>query len=87
MHLFEMVVMELMVCMCRKKDSLMLKTLLAELHLGQKELLQLSKDWITKVKSSSGTREAYECTKEAKEGMGKAFIELINGLWTGITEL
>jgi hypothetical protein len=87
MHPFEMVVMELMVRVCRKKDSLTLKTLRTEIHVGWKELLQLSKDWITKVKSLSSTREAYKCIKEAKEGMGKAFIELINGLWTGIMEL
>jgi hypothetical protein len=74
MHPFKTVVMELMVHAHHKKDDLTLETLLAEIHKGRKELLQLSKDWITKVKLSSSTREAYKCTKEAKEGMGKAFI-------------
>jgi hypothetical protein len=35
----------------------------------------------------SNTKEAYECTKEAKESMGNAFIDLINGPWVGIMEL
>jgi hypothetical protein len=83
MHPFKTVVMDWTVRACRKKDSLTLKTLLAEIHEGQKELLQLPKDWITKVKLSLSTREAYACTKEAKEGMGKAFIDLINGRGRG----
>jgi hypothetical protein len=79
--------MELTVCARCKKDGLTLKMLLAEIHEGRKELLQLSKDWITKVKLSLSTRVAYKCTKEAKESMGKAFIDLINGPWMGIMEL
>jgi hypothetical protein len=51
MHPFETVVMELTVHVRCKKDGLTLKTLLAEINKGWKELLQLSKDWITKVKS------------------------------------
>ena len=87
MHPFETVVMELTVRARRKRDGLTLETLLAEIHDGRKELLQLSKDWITKVKSSSNTKEAYECTEEAKESIGKAFVDLIDGPWTGIMEL
>jgi hypothetical protein len=87
MHPFETVVMELTVSAHRKKDGLTVKTLLRDTHEGRKELLQLSKDWITKVKLLLSFREAYECTKEAKEGMGKAFINLINGPWRGIMEL
>ncbi len=70
-----------------KKDGLTLETLLTEIQEGWKELLQVSKPWITKVESSSSTREAYKCTKKAKEGMRKAFISLIDGLWMGIMEL
>jgi hypothetical protein len=87
MHPFKTVVMELTVHARRKKDGLTLKMLLVEIHKRQKELLQLSKDWITKVKLLSSTREAYKCTKEAKEGMEKVFIDLIDGPWTGIMEL
>ena len=87
MHPFEMVVMELTVRARRKRDGLTLKTLLAEIHDGRMKLLQLSKDWIIKVKLSSNTKEAYECTEEAKESIGKAFGDLIDGPWTGIMEL
>jgi len=87
MHPFEMVVMELTVRARRKRDGLTLKTLLAEIHDGRMKLLQLSKDWIIKVKLSSNTKEAYECTEEVKESIGKAFGDLINGPWTGIMEL
>jgi hypothetical protein len=44
MHPFETVVMELTVCVRCKKDGQTLETLLAEIHKGWKELLQLSKD-------------------------------------------
>jgi hypothetical protein len=71
MHPFKTVVMELTVHARLKKDSLTFETLLVEIHEVRKELLQLSKDWITKVKSSLSTREAYKCTEEVKEGMGR----------------
>jgi len=90
MHPFETVVTELTVRMRHKRDGLTLETLRAEIHDGRKELLQLqlSNDWITKVKPVSRTKEAYECTEEAKERMvGKALIDLIDGTWTGIMEL
>ncbi|KAL3774323.1 hypothetical protein ACHAW5_009842 [Stephanodiscus triporus] len=87
MHPFEAVVMDLTVRARRKKDGLALDDLLAEIHDGRKELLRLSKDWIAKIKSSSSTKEAYDCTEEAKESIGRAFLDLIDGPWTGITEL
>jgi hypothetical protein len=39
MHPFEKVMMELMVCTCRKRDGLVLNALLAEVHDAMKELL------------------------------------------------
>jgi len=87
MHPFETVVMELTVRARRKRDGLTLEMLLAEIHDRQKELLQLSKDWTTKVKSSSNTKEVYKGTGEAKESIGKAFFDLIDGPWTRIMEL
>lgn len=67
MHPFEKVVMELTVRARQKKDGLTLSTLLEEIHEGRKELLQLSKDWIAKIKASGSAREAYEDTEEAKK--------------------
>ncbi|KAL3807187.1 hypothetical protein ACHAXA_006680 [Cyclostephanos tholiformis] len=87
MHPFEAVVMDLTVRARRKRDGITLDALLAEIHDGRKELLQLSKDWITKIKTSSSTREAYETTEEAKESIGRAFVDLIDVPWTGIMEL
>lgn len=87
MHPFEKVVMDLTVRARQKKDGLTLSTLLDEIHEGRKELLQLSKDWISKIKSSGTAREAYECTEEAKEVLGKVFLDLIQEPWSGVIEL
>ena len=87
MHPFEKVVMDLTVRARQKKDGLTLSTLLDEIHEGRKELLQLSKDWISKIKSSGTAREAYECTEEAKEVLGKVFLDLIQEPWGGVIEL
>ena len=73
MHPFETVVMELTVRARRKKDGLTLSTLLGKIHAGRKELHQLSKDWIAKIKSSSSTKKTHECTEEVKESLGRTF--------------
>ena len=64
-----------------------LATLLEEIHEGRKELLQLSKDWISKVKAAPTAREAHECTEEAKEVLGNIFLDLIQEPWSGVMEL
>eukprot|EP00578_Thalassiosira_sp_NH16_P008461 CAMPEP_0181117800 /NCGR_PEP_ID=MMETSP1071-20121207/22731_1 /TAXON_ID=35127 /ORGANISM="Thalassiosira sp., Strain NH16" /LENGTH=558 /DNA_ID=CAMNT_0023202243 /DNA_START=477 /DNA_END=2153 /DNA_ORIENTATION=+ len=87
MHPFEKVVMELTVRARQKKDGLTLTTLLEEVHEGRKELLQLSKDWISKIKTAPTAREAYECTEEAKGIIGKVFLDLIEEPWAGVMEL
>jgi len=87
MHPFEKVVMELTIQSRQKKDGLTLYKLLDDIHEGRKELLQLGKDWISKIKSAESAREAYECTEEAKEVMGRVFLDLIEGPWSGVTEL
>lgn len=87
MHPFEKVVMELTIQARQKRDGLTLANLLEEVHEGRKELLQLSKDWISKIKSSPTARESYECTEEAKEVLGKVFLDLIQEPWSGIMEL
>lgn len=87
MHPFEKVVMELTVQARQKKDGLTLASTLEDIHEGRKELLQLSKDWISKIKNSPTAREAYDSTEEAKELLGKVFMDLIEEPWTGIQEL
>ena len=87
MHPFEKVVMELTIQSRQKRDGLTLSTLLKEIHEGRKELLQLSKDWISKIKAAQSAKEAYECTQEAKEIMGKVFLDLIEEPWGGVMEL
>jgi len=79
--------MDLTVRARQKKDGLSLSSLLEEVHEGRKELLALSKDWISKIKSSPTARESYECTEEAKEVLGKVFVDLIDGPWDGVREL
>lgn len=87
MHPFEKVVMELTVQARQKKDGLTLATILDDIHEGRKELLALSKDWISKIKSSPTARESFECTEEAKEVLGKVFLDLIEEPWGGVVEL
>ncbi|KAL9180973.1 hypothetical protein ACHAXT_009778 [Thalassiosira profunda] len=87
MHPFEEVVMELTVRARQKRDGLTLATLLEEIHEGRKELLQLSKDWISKIKAAPTAREAHECTEEAKEVLGNIFLDLIQEPWSGVMEL
>ena len=87
MHPFEKVVMELTIRARQKKDGLSLSTTLEEIHEGRKEILQLSKDWISKIKNSPSAREAYECTEEAKDVLGQVFLDLIDEPWSGVQEL
>jgi len=87
MHPFERVVMDLTVRARQKRDGLTLSHILEDVHEGRKELLHLSKDWIAKIKSSPTAREAYETTEEAKENIGKVFVDLIDEPWGGVTQL
>eukprot|EP00571_Detonula_confervacea_P002952 CAMPEP_0172314112 /NCGR_PEP_ID=MMETSP1058-20130122/21705_1 /TAXON_ID=83371 /ORGANISM="Detonula confervacea, Strain CCMP 353" /LENGTH=598 /DNA_ID=CAMNT_0013027893 /DNA_START=210 /DNA_END=2009 /DNA_ORIENTATION=+ len=87
MHPFEKVVMELTVRARQKKDGLTLSTLLEDIHEGRKELLQLSKDWISKIKTAPTAKEAWDATEEGKEVMGKVFVDLIEEPWGGLMEL
>lgn len=87
MHPFETVVMELTVRARQKKDGLSLSSLLSEIHDGRKELYQLAKDWITKIKDCPTTKDTCDCTEEAKTALGKTFIDLIDVPWTGVMEL
>lgn len=87
MHPFETVVMELTIRARQKKDGVSLSSLLDEIHDGRKELYQLAKDWITKIKNCDTTKETYDCTEEAKTAIGKTFIDLIDVPWTGVMEL
>ena len=87
MHPFEKVVMELTIRARQKKDGLSLSTILEEIHEGRKEILQLSKDWIAKIKNAPTAREAYECTEEAKDVLGQVFLDLIDEPWSGVQEL
>jgi len=87
MHPFEKVVMDLTVRARQKKDGLSLSMLLDEVHEGRKEVLELSKDWIAKIKATPTARDAYECTEEAKEQITGVFLELLSEPWGGVMEL
>ena len=87
MHPFEKVVMELTIRARQKKDGLTLSTILEDIHEGRKEILQLSKDWIAKIKNAQSARESFEFTEEAKENIARVFIDLIEQPWSGVMEL
>ena len=87
MHPFEKVVMELTIRARQKKDGLTLSSILEEIHEGRKELLILSKDWISKIKSAPSARESFEYTEQAQEILGKVFLDLIQEPWGGVMEL
>ena len=87
MHPFEKVVMDLTVRARQKKDGLSLSMLLDEVHEGRKEVLELSKDWIAKIKATPTARDAYECTEEAKDQITRVFLELLSEPWGGVMEL
>jgi len=87
MHPFERVVMELTVRARQKKDGLTLDEVLEEIHEGRKEVLMSSKDWIAKIKGCASAREAFDATEEAKEVLGKVFLDLVEEPWGGVMEL
>merc|ERR1719401_515306 len=77
MHPFEQVVMKLTVRARQKKDGLALAAILDDINEGRKELVQLSKDWIAKIKAAPTARESFENTEEAKEVLGRVFLDLV----------
>ena len=87
MHPFERVVMDLTVTSLQKRDGTTLSTLLEEVNESRKEVMELSKDWISKIKSASTAREAYEFTEEGKESVGKVFDDLLGECWGGMVEI
>ncbi len=88
LHPFERVVLELAL---RSREKMgggkPVSTSLHELHEGRKELLQLSKDWIAKLKSTTSAGEAYDCTTEARRAISEAFLDMIVEPWSAVSEL
>lgn len=87
MHPFERVVMDLTVTSLQKRDGTTLSSLLEEVHTCRKEIMELSKDWISKVKSAGSAKEAYEFTEEGKDSIGKVFDELLGECWGGMVDI
>ena len=87
MHPFERVVMDLTVTSLQKKDGTTLSSLLEEVHTCRKEIMELSKDWISKVKSAGSAKEAYEFTEEGKDSIGKVFDVLLGECWGGMVDI
>ena len=79
--------MELTIRARQKKDGLTLSSILEEIHEGRKELLILSKDWISKIKAAPSARESFEYTEQAQEILGQVFLDLIQEPWGGVMEL
>ncbi|KAL3777308.1 hypothetical protein ACHAWO_005074 [Cyclotella atomus] len=87
MHPFERVVMDLTVMALQKKDGTTLSTLLEDVNECRKEVMELSKDWIVKIKAAESAREAYEFTEEGKESVGKVFDDLLGDCWSGMVDI
>ena len=87
MHPFERVVMDLTVTSLQKRDGTTLSSLLEEVNDARKEVMELSKDWISKIKSAESAREAYEFTEEGKESVGRVFDDLLGDCWGGMVEI
>lgn len=88
LHPFERVVLELALRSREKTGGgKPVSTSLHEIHESRKELLQLSKDWIAKLKSTTSAGEAYDCTTEARRAISETFLDMIVGPWHSISEL
>jgi GTP1/Obg family GTP-binding protein len=87
LHPFERVVLELALRSREKTGGKPVSTSLHEIHESRKELLQLSKDWIAKIKSTASAGEAYECTTEARKAISQTFLDMIVEPWSAVSEL
>ncbi|KAL3767179.1 hypothetical protein ACHAWU_003270 [Discostella pseudostelligera] len=87
LHPFERVVLELALRSREKTGGKSVATSLHEIHESRKELLQLSKDWIAKIKSTTSAREAYDCTTEARKAISQTFLDMIVEPWSAVSEL
>ncbi len=88
LHPFERVVLELALRSREKTGGgKPVSTSLHDIHESRKELLQLSKDWIAKLKSTTSAGEAYDCTTEARRAISETFLDMIVGPWSAISEL
>lgn len=79
--------MDLTVMALQKKDGTTLSTLLEDVNECRKEVIELSKDWIVKIKAAESAREAYEFTEEGKESVGKVFDDLLGDCWSGMADI
>jgi len=87
LHPFERVVLELALRSREKTGGKSVATSLHEIHESRKELLQLSKDWIAKIKSTTSAGEAYDCTTEARKAISQTFLDMIAEPWSAVSEL
>jgi len=87
LHPFERVVLELALRSREKTGGKSVATSLHEIHESRKELLQLSKDWIAKIKSTTSAGEAYDCTTEARKAISQTFLDMIVEPWSAVSEL
>lgn len=88
LHPFERVVLELALRSREKTGgNKSVSTSLHEIHEIRKELLQLSKDWIAKIKATTSAGEAYDCTNEARKAISQTFLDMIVEPWSAVSEL
>lgn len=75
LHPFERVVADLTARARQKRDGLTLNQVLDEIHEARKMILEASKDWIYKVKSSETAREAGDSMNDGIEALLDLFKE------------
>ena len=76
LHPFERVVANLSVRSREKIDGLTLNAVLDDLHEARKELRELSKDWIAKVKQAETAKLAGEAMQQGIDSLTQTFVEL-----------
>ncbi len=79
--------MDLTVTSLQKRDGTTLSTLLEEVHTSRVEIMNLSKDWISKIKGSESAKEAFQYLEEGKESVARVWEELLEDCWGGMVEI
>lgn len=87
LHPFEQVVAELTASNRQQKDGLALNEVLVELHEARKIVLESTKDWIAKVKSSPTAKAADITWREGSDALLQLFETFAESPISGLVEL
>lgn len=87
LHPFEQVVVDLSARTEENTRGVVMEDVLTEVNEGRKELLEMSKDYIAKLKSCRSARDANDIMLEGEDAIATTFSHLITSPLTALSEL